>query len=73
MHERAQVEEHVVEGMDRQASGFISIFQCYDGRVHSVGQITETWAACFNHFLGALQKVGGWIEKTQDLQSDLKD
>lgn len=26
MHERAQVEEHVVEGMNREASSLISIF-----------------------------------------------
>lgn len=54
MHERAQVEEHVVEGMDRQASGLISIFQRYNGRVHWVGQISEAWPARFNHFLGTL-------------------
>ena len=59
MHERAKIEEHVVEGMDRQASGFIGVFQCYDGRVHGVGHVAETWAARFDHFLGALEEVGG--------------
>lgn len=58
MHERAQVEEHVVEGMDGQASGFISVFQSYDRRVHGVGQVTEARPAGFNHFLGALQEEG---------------
>lgn len=57
MHDRAQVEEHVVEGVDRQTSSFISIFQRYDGRVQGIGEITESRAACFNHFLGALHRV----------------
>lgn len=61
MHQRTQVKEHVVEGVDGQASSFISIFQRYDGRVQGVGQVTETWTACFDHFLGTLQR--GWIKK----------
>lgn len=63
MHEGAHVEEHVVEGVDGQASSLIGVFQRHDGGVQGVGQITETWPACFNHFLGALpralQKDGG--------------
>lgn len=56
MHERAEVEEHVVEGMDREASSLVSIFQRYNGRVQRVGQISEARTACFNHFLGTLLK-----------------
>lgn len=63
MHERAQVEEHVVEGVDRQASGFISVFQRYNGRVQGVGHVAETWTACFNHFFGALRGAGRRTEK----------
>lgn len=37
MHEWTQVEEHVVERMDGQASSFISVFQGYDWRVQGVG------------------------------------
>lgn len=54
MHERAQVEEHVVEGMDREAASLVSIFQRHNGRVHGVGQISEAWTACFDDFLGTL-------------------
>ena len=54
MHERAHVEEHVVEGVDGQTSSLISVFQRYDGGVHRVGQITETWATRLDHLLGAL-------------------
>lgn len=70
---RAQVEEHVVEEIDRQVSRFISIFQCHNWCIQRVGQITETWLAGFHHFLDMLQKVGRWTEATQDLQSDLAD
>lgn len=59
VHERAQVEEHVVEGVDGQASGFVGVLQSDDGRVHGVGQVTEARPAGFNHFLGALQEEGG--------------
>lgn len=63
----------MVEGVDRQASSFISVFQCYDGSVQWVGQVTETRATGFNYFLGTLQRVReeeGQKIKTQDLQSD---
>lgn len=60
VHQRTQVKEHVVEGVDRQASSFISVFQRHDGRVQGVGEVTETWPARFNHFLGALQRVRGF-------------
>lgn len=63
MHQRTQVKEHVVEGVDRQASSFICVFQRYDGRVQGVGQVTEPRPARFNHFLGALQRVRGWTKK----------
>ena len=58
MHERTQVKEHVVEGVDGQASGFVGVFQRDDGRVQGVGQVTETWVARFDHFLGALREDG---------------
>ena len=54
VHEWAQVEEHVIEGVDRQPSGFISVLESNDGRVQGVGKVTEARTAGLNDLLGAL-------------------
>ena len=54
VHERAQVEEHVIEGVDRQPSGFISVLESHDGRVQGVGEVTEARTAGLDDLLGAL-------------------
>lgn len=56
MHEAAHVEEHVVEGLDRQAASLIGVLHGYDGCVERVSQVAEAWAACLDHLLGALQR-----------------
>lgn len=45
MHERAEVKEEVVEGVDRQAAGLICVLQGHDGCVEAVGQVPEARAA----------------------------
>lgn len=44
VHERAKIEEQVVECVDRQASGLICIFQGHNGCVEAVGEIPEARA-----------------------------
>lgn len=54
VHQRAEVEQQIVESVDGQSSGFICVLHGHNGGVEGVGQIAKSRATRLNDLLGAL-------------------